>query len=125
MNGMTYWIYSKLCWNPYEDVEALIVEYCDKYYGGASEYMQEYYRLVKKGWDEGREDQMRTYAWNTSFDIYMDCFVVNPNFEEALHEEILTALDNAWNAANDAEKERIRYLKEMVEAMIGEWTEEF
>ncbi len=123
-NGMTYWIYAKLAWNPYEDVEALIAEYCDKYYGGASEYMKEYYRLIKAGWHEGREYLPYDYKWNVAFDVYMDCFVVNDSFEEnaGLHEKILEALNKAWDAANEIEKERIRYLKETMEESIEEWT---
>ncbi len=123
MNCMIYWIFAKLSWNPEEDVDALIVEFCDKYYGGASAHMQEYYRLIKAGWDEGSKDQVRTYSWNTGFDVYMDCFILNENFVEnaGLHEKILTALNNAWEAANDIEKERIRYIKETMEESISEW----
>ncbi len=124
MNAMVYWIYAKLCWNPEEDVDALIVEFCDKYYGGASEQMQEYYRLIEAGWKEGKQYQPYAYAWNTGFDVYMDCFIYNDYFVEnaGLHEKILETLNNAWDAANDIEKERIRYIKETMEASIADWS---
>ena len=55
MNILSMWLYYKLCWNPYEDLDALIVEFCDKVYGDASPYMQEYYDLLEVGWKNGAE----------------------------------------------------------------------
>lgn len=118
MNALTYWIYSKLCWNPYEDVDALIKEFCDKCYGDASEAMQEYYRLVKAGWDEGSiylADEFNAHLkWNSLSLIYWDNFIDNPGFEEnaGLLDKIRAALDTAWEAADDSAKERIRHIRD-------------
>ncbi|MBE6598255.1 MAG: DUF4838 domain-containing protein [Ruminococcaceae bacterium] len=129
MNGMTFWIYSKLAWNPDEDVDALIAEYCDKVYGAASEPMREYYRLVKAGWDAGKADMMMDYAWNTAWEIHVDCFLINDNFEgdpelENLHEKILDTLNTAYEAADERAREHILPIKERMEATVEEFTYE-
>jgi len=122
MNTLTYWLFAKLGWNPYADLDELIAEFCDKCYGDASPYMQEYYRLLKAGWDEGipyfREYEYRNHlTYNTDPGVVDSYFVFNPEFteNEGLADKILEALNNAWNAANDTEKERIRYVKEIME----------
>ncbi len=111
MNILTHWLYAKLSWNPYEDVEALIVEFCDKVYGGASEHMQEYYRLVRIGWEDGAEflpTQFNSvYMWNayplTYFDNFIDIEVDGVYILEAIQE----TLEKAWEAADDRAKEYI------------------
>ena len=55
MNILSQWLFYKLTWNPYEDVDALIVYFCDKVYGDASEYMQEYYNIIRLGWRGSHE----------------------------------------------------------------------
>ncbi len=117
MNALPFWIYGKLLWNPYEDVEALIVEFCDKVYGDASEAMQEYYRLVQLGWKDGA-DLMSTefnnvYKFSTPPMTYWDYFINVTVDDINILEGIQDALNKAWDAANDAEKEHIRYMKEI------------
>ncbi len=107
MNGLSMWIYHKLCWNPYEDVDALIVEFCDKVYGEASDEMQEYYALIYKGWVEGESE---TYLWNfkIALSFYLDTFVYVVDLED----DIKDALTRAYEAAeSDSVKERIGYIK--------------
>jgi hypothetical protein len=123
MNTLTFWLYAKLAWNPYADLDELIAEFCDKCYGDASPYMQEYYRLLKAGWDEGmpyfREyEQINYMTYNNDPYIFANYFLFNPEFTENpdLGNKIVEVLNDAWNAANDVEKERIRYIKETMEA---------
>ncbi|MBE6599400.1 MAG: DUF4838 domain-containing protein [Ruminococcaceae bacterium] len=111
MNALTFWIYGKLTWNPDADIPSLIVEFCDKYYGGASEHMQEYYRLLEMGWNQGRKKSVRLCFDPEPASYYMDTFVGDWN----LAEPILTTLRHAWDAANDVEKTRIRRIKEVYE----------
>ena len=86
----------------------------DKCYGDASEAMQEDYRLIKAGWDEGSiylADEFNSYLkWNSLSLTYWDSFIDNPDFEEnaGLLDKIRTALDEAYQAANDTQKARIR-----------------
>ena len=124
MNCLTYWIFSKLCWNPYEDVDALIDEFCTKYYGAAAEYMKEYYYLIEKGFEDGRPDLMMQFQWDTSWEAYEEAFLFNPNFDEPIHEKILEALNNAWEAGDGKVKARIRSMKEIFENAVHEWFEQ-
>jgi len=114
LNGMVFWIYHKLSWNPEEDVDALIVEYCDKVYGAASEPMQEYYRLLKEGWDNGREHYIQ---YGELIYAMLDNFVYST---DGLAGQMKAALDEAWEAADDTVKERIRFIKDTFELNI-EW----
>jgi hypothetical protein len=41
------WIWSKLLWNPNQDVNALLKEFCDGYYGPSSSEMQEYVNVLE------------------------------------------------------------------------------
>ncbi len=115
MNSLTAWIYAKLLWNPEEDVDALIDTFCEKVYGEAAEYMREYYDLLYKGWIEGESD-MILWNYKITTDFYLDYFVYQPDVER----DIIAALRNAYEAADDGAKERIRYIKETFEAHFPE-----
>ncbi len=116
MNTLTFWIYHKLSWNPEEDVDALIEYFCDKCYGDASEHMQEYYRLLEKGWVDGKNDYFMWGYKPKDLYLYMDNFVYLLDLED----DMIAALQNAWDAANDVEKERIRRIKEVFESYFAE-----
>lgn len=116
MNALTFWLYSKLAWNPDENINALIVEFCDKAYGDASEAMQEYYALVKLGWDEGKDGV--NVKWYHPLDVYMSNFVLN----SGLTDDMQAALDKAFEMAEGTAKERIRYIKAKFEENIREST---
>lgn len=46
LSNMKLWIYSKLLWNPDLDINTLIKEFCNGYYGAASSNVQEYLQLL-------------------------------------------------------------------------------
>ena len=121
MNTMNFWLYYKLMWNPYEDVDALIKKYCDKVYGTASEYMQEYYNLLEYGWNY-TATEILPYEFNAKIKLHLDStYYYNyfmdfdlPDgtyFPEALH----NVLSKAYEAADDRAKEFIRYPLECYE----------
>ncbi len=117
MNTLMYWLYGKLSWNPEEDVDTLIAYFCDKVYGEASDFMQEYYGLIKRGWYESENASM--YLWNFKFqdERYFDVFV----YQADLEADIIAALRAAYDAAEtDVIKERIRPIKESFEAAFPE-----
>ncbi len=117
MGMLTFWLIAKLSWNPEEDTDALIVEFCDKVYGNASPYMQEYYRLIEQGWVEGDSESGTNWRYTTAAALYLDVFVYQVNLEE----DILTALRSAYEAAEtEVIKERIRPIKESYEAEFPE-----
>ncbi|MGN1360053.1 MAG: DUF4838 domain-containing protein [Kiritimatiellia bacterium] len=59
-----YWLYAKLCWNPYADAEALIDEYCRNAYGKqAGPLIREYIDRL-------------TYAKERQIGAYYGCYVM-------------------------------------------------
>jgi len=46
--GLNYYIAAKLCWNADLDVDALLQDYFDKFYGPATGPMQEYFTLMEE-----------------------------------------------------------------------------
>ncbi|MBR6748053.1 MAG: DUF4838 domain-containing protein [Clostridia bacterium] len=112
MNALTFWLYSKLAWNPWADTKALTGKFCRKAYGKAADAMLTYYNLVKKGWELGRDGA--TLVWHNPPEMYLHHFV----FKHELAEPMQKALDEAWNAADETARARIRYIKETFEANI-------
>ncbi len=119
LNRMTLWIYYKLMWNPWEDVDALIAEYCDKVYGEASDEMQEYYALLYNSWHYVATEVI-PYEFNAHIGLgkdqfyYMDYFldIETPDGVYVL-DGLKDALSRAWEAADDRAKEFIRYPYEL------------
>lgn len=112
MNLLTHWLVFKLSWNPYEDVDALIVEFCDKVYGDASPHMQEYYRILKMGWDAGCEYRASlfnaNYRWDTHIKDYYFDFIDTEVDGVYILGALQEALDKAWEAADDRAKVHIQ-----------------
>ncbi len=116
MNILTHWLYAKLAWNPYEDVDALIAEFCDKVYGDAAEHMQEYYRLLSVSWEHGAvaliDDFQPVYMFRNYPIDYYNYFIDIDADGVHLLEAIQETLDKAWEAADDKAKEYIRHPRE-------------
>ena len=110
MNTLLCWLYQKLLWNPYEDIPALITLFCDKVYGDASPYMQEYYRLMERGFRDGAQLTGRQTSYNLTAPLFYKQFVKKPGIGQA----VVDALENAWNAASGPVKEDIRYIFDCV-----------
>ncbi len=117
MNALTFWIYSKLAWNPNEDVEELITYYCDKVYGNASVHMKEYYRLLRRGWEIGcaalAAEPDGGCLWDSKPEMYLKYFLDVKAEGLSVLETIREALHKACEAANDVQKERLRYIVEV------------
>ncbi len=122
MNTLTFWIYSKLAWNPEEDVDALIKTFCDRYYGEASDEMQEYYALLEKGWAEGESE---TYLWNFKLtaDYYYDTFIYCTDLEDDMAEVLNRAYEAAAASGDNAVMERILPIKTNYETMLAMFEE--
>ncbi len=123
MNLLTMWILYKLQWNPYEDVDALIDEFCDKVYGDAAPYMKEYYDLLEIGWNYGAE--IIPYEFNAKITITRDAeyyfmYFMDFELEDGTYylDAVTEALTKAWEAADDKTKEFIRY---PYEVFSGGW----
>jgi len=46
--GLNYYILAKLLWDPSQDIDALIKDYCDKGFGSASSDIQKYFSTLEK-----------------------------------------------------------------------------
>lgn len=46
--GLNFYVLAKLLWNPAEDVDALVKDYCEKGFGSASEYVRAYFSELEK-----------------------------------------------------------------------------
>jgi len=46
-NGLDYYVAAKLTWDPSLDVDALVADFCTRFYAGASAPMLEYYRTLE------------------------------------------------------------------------------
>jgi hypothetical protein len=120
MNLLSYWLFYKLAWNPEEDVDALIVKFCDKVYGDASPYMQEYYDLLYQGWKIGAEiistEFNATIAWVHDIQYYLLYFVI-VDTDDCVYilDAIRETIDKAWEAADDRAKEFLRRTYEAVQ----------
>ncbi len=113
MNLLSVWLFLKLGWNPYEDVDALIVEFCDKVYGDASDEMQEYYSLLTMGWNEGAA--IIPTEFNARIQLFFDAsyylnYFLDVETEDGVHilSALKDALTRAYEAADDKAKEFIR-----------------
>ncbi len=113
MNILSYWLFFKLCWNPYEDVDTLIEKFCDKVYGEASPYMQEYYHLLTEGWKVGGEIIPTEFNAKINlirdaqyyYDYFMDFEMEDGTYYPDALRDVLT---RAYEAADDKAKEFIR-----------------
>ena len=50
--GITFYVLSKLAWNPYADVDALIHDYCSKGFGPAGPAIERYFRTLQAAMDD-------------------------------------------------------------------------
>ncbi len=118
-NALTYWLYGKLAWNPYEDVDALIEYFCEKVYGNAAEPMLEYYNLLYKGWVDGSaamdEEYLQPYGYGTSPMVHYEFFV---NYDSSIRDGLLNALTTAYDTAEGSAKVLIGQMKALFEKYV-------
>ncbi|MBO4798222.1 MAG: DUF4838 domain-containing protein, partial [Candidatus Methanomethylophilaceae archaeon] len=115
MNHLLCWLYQKLLWNPYEDIPSLISYFCDKVYGEASPYMQEYYHLMEQGFKGATETRKKQTAINLRTAEFYQFFVR----KQGIGHPILDALEAAYQAASGPIKETIQYMLETVRTNLN------
>ncbi len=115
MNLLSYWLFQKLAWDPNEDVDALIVKFCDKVYGDASDEMQEYYSILYKGWSYSAEEIL-PYEFNSGINWgrdqeYYYIYFLDIETDDGVYiiDALTEALTKAWEAADEKVKEFIRW----------------
>ena len=99
--GKNY-VWRKLFWNPDLDIDEVVREFCDGYYGPASEHVREYVALLEKS---VREPEMKC----------ADEFAA-PSY---LTEEVIAAMRKEADAAIAAAGDKDPYLRRVKEAVVG------
>ena len=89
-------------------MDALIATYCDRYYGAASSDMQEYFRLVKQGWDEGTPSCRTAIVYSTHYTEYYKKFIKPAK----IGHPALDALDRAIAVSSGRVREEIQYIRD-------------
>ena len=118
MNLLTYWAYSKLAWDPYLDLNELVEDFCRKVYGDAAPYMLEYHRLLKEGWDKGNENGPVKMNVNYKAEAFYQTFVIGPG----IGQQLIDSLNQAYEAANDIQKQRISYVRDTVTEWVNRYS---
>ncbi|MBQ4290998.1 MAG: DUF4838 domain-containing protein, partial [Clostridia bacterium] len=110
MNALTFWLYGKLSWNPYEDLDALIDQFCEKVYGPAGEAMREYYRVLSDSWETTSKTYRLTveHAEPRLAQDYVRVFIYKPGIGHA----VIDALDLALERAEEPMKDIIGEIRE-------------
>ncbi|MBO4797796.1 MAG: DUF4838 domain-containing protein [Candidatus Methanomethylophilaceae archaeon] len=104
MNTLTFWLYQKLSWNPWEDLQSLIDLFCDKVYGSAAESMKEYYRIIKDSFDVVSKTYKKEYNHGDHYSTWFKYFIKNAGIGHPM----LDALEKALSEAEEPVRERIQ-----------------
>ena len=71
IDGPRSWLVAKLVWNPDRDHEALLKEFCKKFYGPAAAPMERYYQALEKAWNRQKNVyDFRVDYDNSGFQVY-------------------------------------------------------
>ena len=116
VNALTFWLYAKLSWNPFADLDALIGLFCERVYGPAAETMKAYYALIRGAWDTVSKTYPKVvYHDRPSAEDWFRAFVEEPGIGDPM----LALLNRAESEAEGPVRDRIRYIREATEKMLG------
>ena len=85
--GLNYYIAAKLCWNADLNVDALINDYFEKFYGKAAEPMKEFYMSMEESMLEW--NKCSSYGLQGVTPIGIDLFT--PELIEKMEQSLITA----------------------------------
>ncbi len=113
MDGIFIWIMTRLMWNPYEDIDALMDKFCRLVYGDAHLEMYEFYQLIQRGWDS-----KEAYVFcATGVDTYYRQFIINAGIDE----QVVSALKRASEKNLTPEQKRqIDYIYSVMNKNISD-----
>ncbi len=89
LNSLYLWQAQRLMWNPDADLDALTRRYCRLAYGKAAPQMEEYYRLIQRGWDE----TPGTVWYTTGGDLYIKQMIIGAGIADEVMATLRKALD--------------------------------
>ncbi|WP_409342065.1 DUF4838 domain-containing protein [Paenibacillus sp. MBLB4367] len=114
INALQFWLIQKLFWNPDADLEQLKSEFIRKAYGNAAEPMKRYYGLIEQGWKTDNSP----IGYNASESTYINKLIIEAGVKDAAQ----TALNEAWQLANDQQKARIEPIKSTFETLTQKYS---
>jgi len=89
--GLSYYVFARMAWNADDDLEGIVDDYCEKYYGAAGDSMKKYFAIL--------EDAMSA----TEHFRYVDPpTLILDLLNENLLSELETQIQNAKELAGDA-----------------------
>jgi len=97
------WLYAKLLWDPYQDMDALLADFLPKYYGEGWQYIREYIRVTseeltgRKVWGRTRHFQCCDGPGNKGM-LYMKAGEVK--YVDALWENAKALAEEGWQLEN-------------------------
>ena len=107
----------QLMWNPDIDVDALLAEFCVKFYGPAAEPMSKYWGAILKAWDE---TIVTEHEWFLAPAIYTPELVAELREHLLAAETALAASQASPQFARHAERMKFtRHSFNLIEAYIG------
>lgn len=110
VNALQFWLFHKIYWNPEADLDELKEEFITKVYGDAAEPMKRYYDLIEQGWNY---DQQPVTLYTNANQLYTQYVI-----KARINDDVQDALDEAWDLASDAVKERIEPIRTTYMEMI-------
>ena len=105
-NGLNYYVVAKLLWDPYDDVDEIISEYCEAGFGPAADVIRRYFERI--------ELLTTQIAARRAFEIWkVDSGVLAEFYTDELIGELQGMLDTAVDAAGGDEtiERRIAFLR--------------
>ncbi|MEN8153089.1 MAG: DUF4838 domain-containing protein [Acidobacteriota bacterium] len=107
LGELKQYLISKLLWNPDADVDEMVNDFMDKYYGPARSYIRSYYDISHKALDENREEEfLNIYGFPSD---YSDSFLT-----PALLKKYKELMDKAERSV----KKDPKYLKRVLRARL-------
>lgn len=115
--GLTYYVYTRLFWDPTRDVDAMIRDYCEKGFGPAADKIEAYFNYLEKLTTDIAQKEQTGFSPIGLPGGDTGSFGVALHFTPAVVKKLNTMLDQAAAAAGDDEtiKQRIAFLRVAVD----------
>lgn len=119
ISGVVNHVTSKLLWDPRQDVDALLDEYCTNFFGPAAEPMRQFYETLEGGYERWLKEEGEPHAHGRDASSIRHGRSVN-QFKVLTPEEAERAADALVRASEAAKSdERIAERVHIIRAMFG------
>ena len=120
-NTLTFWLYSKLLWNPDADVDQLVAEFCAKVYGVAAPEMLRYYQMRQMAWDSNADTG---FSPPTDIYRYLTFALMRSGYITPMH----ISINDAWKkleaagAAGETGREVLEPIREVFNEQVATYS---